>query len=148
METMTGKIPILMYHEIYGSQEYQRLKALTNPAYNTSLSGFRKQMAWLHENKVKTLTINELLPKRMHPREKAICLTFDDGWLGNYLNAFPVLQAYGFKASFFYSDRSYWQTIVYDLGTGQTDADLRHVYPIPWSISQAIGRYGRKRDYL
>jgi hypothetical protein len=82
METMTGKIPILMYHEIYGSQEYQRLKALTNPAYNTSLSGFRKQMAWLHENKV------------------------------------------------------------------QTDADLRHVYPIPWSISQAIGRYGRKRDYL
>lgn len=101
METMTGKIPILMYYEIYRSQEYQRLKALTNPAYNTELSDFRKQMAWLHKNKVKTLTVDELLSKRSPTTEKAICLTFDDGWVGNYLYAYPILQEHGFKATFF-----------------------------------------------
>ncbi len=32
--------------------------------------------------------------------QKLVCLTFDDGWQNQYDNALPVLQQYGFKATF------------------------------------------------
>ena len=32
--------------------------------------------------------------------QKLVCLTFDDGWKNQYDNALPVLQQYGFKATF------------------------------------------------
>ena len=90
-----------MYHEIYRPEERQHLRDLTNPAYNTALSVFCRQMAWLHENDIDTLTIDDLFSKKPEPEEKVICLTFDDGWLGNYLHAYPILQEHGLKATFF-----------------------------------------------
>jgi peptidoglycan/xylan/chitin deacetylase (PgdA/CDA1 family) len=95
------KIPILMYHEFYRPEDRDRLRGLTNPAYNTEIDVFRKQMAWLFANKVKTLTMDDLLSQKSLPEERAICLTFDDGWLGNYLYAYPILMEHGFKATFF-----------------------------------------------
>ena len=95
------KIPILMYHEIYGPDEQGDLRGLTNPAYNTEWSRFRSQMGWVRSAGIRTLTIDELVSDFVLPREKTICLTFDDGWLGNYTNAYPILRGYGFKATFF-----------------------------------------------
>ena len=90
-----------MYHEIYRPEERQHLRGLTNPAYNIKINVFRKQMAWLYSNDFKTVTIYELISKNSHPEDKAVCLTFDDGWLGNYLYAYPILMEHGFKATFF-----------------------------------------------
>jgi len=90
-----------MYHEVYRPEEYKHLRKLTNPAYNTALSVFCRQMAWLHENDIDTLTIDDLFSKKSEPEEKVICLTFDDGWLGNYIHAYPILQEHSFKATFF-----------------------------------------------
>jgi peptidoglycan/xylan/chitin deacetylase (PgdA/CDA1 family) len=101
MSERDKKIPILIYHEIYQPEELQRLKGLTNPAYNTRIDVFHRQMAWLFANNIKTLTIDDLLIQKSPPGERAICLTFDDGWLGNYLHAYPVLKEYEFKATFF-----------------------------------------------
>lgn len=98
---MTKKIPILMYHEIYRPENRQQLRGLTNPAYNTELNVFRNQMSWLRSNNIKTLTIDELISQKLSPNEQSICLTFDDGWLGNYLYAYPVLKEFGFRATFF-----------------------------------------------
>lgn len=99
---MTKKVPILMYHEIYKLVERDRLRGLTNPAYNTEINVFRKQMAYLYAKRIKSLTIDELfLEGSSHRGEEAICLTFDDGWRGNYLHAYPVLQEHGLKATFF-----------------------------------------------
>jgi peptidoglycan/xylan/chitin deacetylase (PgdA/CDA1 family) len=99
---MTKKIPILMYHEIYRPEERDRLRGLTNPVYNTEINVFQKQMAYLYAKRMKTLTIDELfLKESSSPGEGAVCLTFDDGWRGNYLHAYPVLQEYGLKATFF-----------------------------------------------
>jgi len=91
-----------MYHEIYRPEERDRLKGLTNPVYNTEINVFQKQMAYLYAKRMKTLTIDELfLKESSSQREGAVCLTFDDGWRGNYLHAYPVLQEYGLKATFF-----------------------------------------------
>jgi len=91
-----------MYHEIYRPEERDRLKGLTNPVYNTGINVFQKQMAYLYDKRMKTLTIDELFLKESSSAgEGAVCLTFDDGWRGNYLHAYPVLQEYGLKATFF-----------------------------------------------
>ena len=101
MSERDKKIPILMYHEIYRPEERDRLRGLTNPAYNTDINVFRRQMAWLFAYNVKTLTIDDLLSQKSPTEKRTICLTFDDGWLGNYLHAYPILQEYGLKATFF-----------------------------------------------
>jgi peptidoglycan/xylan/chitin deacetylase (PgdA/CDA1 family) len=102
MSERDKKIPILMYHEIYRPEERDRLRGLTNPVYNTEINVFKKQMAYLYAKRMKTLTIDELfLKESSSQREGAVCLTFDDGWRGNYLHAYPVLQEYGLKATFF-----------------------------------------------
>jgi len=101
MSERDKKIPILMYHEIYRPEERDRLRGLTNPAYNTELKVFRNQIFWLQSNNIKTITIDKLLSQKPKKEEKVVCLTFDDGWLGNYLYAYPILKEYEFKATFF-----------------------------------------------
>ena len=91
-----------MYHEIYCPEDRDRLRGLTNPGYNTEVNVFRKQMAYLNAKRIKTLTIDELFFKESFDQgETTICLTFDDGWRGNYLYGYPILQEYGLKATFF-----------------------------------------------
>ena len=94
-------LPILMYHEIYRPEDRRRLQGLTNPAYNLQLNAFERQIAWLAQNRIKTLTIEDLVPGKALNDGQAVCLTFDDGWKGNYLHAFPVLLKQGFRATFF-----------------------------------------------
>jgi peptidoglycan/xylan/chitin deacetylase (PgdA/CDA1 family) len=101
MSERDKKIPILMYHEIYRPEERDRLRGLTNPAYNTELKVFRNQISWLQSNNIKTLTIDEFSLHKSKTKDKSICLTFDDGWLGNYLYVYPILREYGFNGTFF-----------------------------------------------
>ena len=96
-----GNIPILMYHEIYGPGERLRLKGLTNPAYNLQADAFERQMAWLVENGIKALTIEDLVSGKPVNDGPAVCLTFDDGWKGNSLHAGPALARHGLRATFF-----------------------------------------------
>ena len=98
LKLYTPKIPILMYHEIYRPEERDRLRGLTNPVYNTELNYFRGQMAWLRANNIKTLTIDELVSQKLSPNEQSICLTFDDGWLGNYLMSIRFCESMGSRA--------------------------------------------------
>lgn len=62
------------------------------------------QMAWLAENDYTPVTLKDLL---YHLRlgwplpEKPVVLTFDDGYVDAYENAFPILLKYGFVGTFF-----------------------------------------------
>ena len=65
---------------------------------------FEKQMEHLSKSGYKTLTLDELLSYingDLIPKQKAVAVTFDDGWLDNYIYAFPVIEKYRIHASIF-----------------------------------------------
>ncbi len=97
----TLRVPILMYH-------YVSVPPEDADKYRLDLSvlpeAFQAQMAYLAENGYTTIDLYDLslaiVNKRSLPA-KPVIITLDDGYLDNYENAFPVLQAYGQKATFF-----------------------------------------------
>lgn len=86
-------LPVLMYHHVSPS-----------PGLVTcSPENFRSQMAWLAAKGWKTLSAEEFaaaIDSGNIPR-KSVFITFDDGYLDNWVHAHPVLQEFGLKASLF-----------------------------------------------
>lgn len=65
---------------------------------------FEKQMEFLHNSGYRTLKADELAvfaKGDLVLEEKAVLVTFDDGWLDNYIYAFPVLKKYNINAVIF-----------------------------------------------
>jgi peptidoglycan/xylan/chitin deacetylase (PgdA/CDA1 family) len=88
-------IPIVMYHSI-GFEK-------GNTARVTK-ENFKEQMKYLKDNGYVTLTLNEaydfFIDNKLVP-EKSIVLTFDDGYVDNYVEALPILKEFEFKATIF-----------------------------------------------
>ncbi|MFC7394627.1 polysaccharide deacetylase family protein [Scopulibacillus cellulosilyticus] len=92
-------IPILMYHSI----------STGNNSLYVPKDQFREQMTWLKDNGYYTLSPEEaydVLTQGKKPRKKIILVTFDDGYLDNFTNAYPILRKYGMKATIFMIGRS------------------------------------------
>lgn len=93
-------IPVLMYHSI-------EREVLPNGQLNelrVPKEAFREQMKYLKDNGFTTLTIEEtykFLATNEGVPEKSIVLTFDDGYVDNYTNAYPILKEFGFNATVF-----------------------------------------------
>ena len=65
---------------------------------------FEGQLAYLREQNFTSISLPDLtyhLTGLEPLPEKPVILTFDDGYADNYTNAFPLLQKYGFTATFF-----------------------------------------------
>jgi len=92
-------LPILMYHKVGIPPRESRLKSLW-----VSPSDFEKQMDYLTVRGYTTLTFRDLHLCMQEGRafpEKAVTITFDDGYANNYESAYPVLLRKGMKAVFF-----------------------------------------------
>ncbi len=90
----TVKLPVLMYHCVD-----EDVDDLTITEEN-----FRKQLEIMKENGFTPVSLAELVDYVDNGEalpEKPVCITFDDGYTDNYLNAFPALKEYGFKATIF-----------------------------------------------
>lgn len=88
-------VPVLMYHHI-------------NPHAGDTVTVtpevFAAQMTFLRDEGYQTLSADELMDSiqgRVCSTAKKVAITFDDGWLDNYLYALPLLTEYRFKATFF-----------------------------------------------
>ncbi|GKU26266.1 polysaccharide deacetylase family protein [Clostridium folliculivorans] len=88
-------LPILCYHDI-------------NSAKGTDLvldpAKFKEQMKYLKDNGYFPITLDELYSYFKDNKgipEKSIVITFDDGYVGTYTYAFPILKEFGFKATIF-----------------------------------------------
>ena len=87
-------VPVLMYHHISPRHDVHTVHPAT----------FRAQLEWLVSNGYKTISASEfeMIKKGVFiPDFKPILLTFDDGWLDNYIYALPILKEYQSKSVFF-----------------------------------------------
>ncbi len=88
-------IPVLMYHSI----GYEKGNTVRLPKEK-----FKAQMKYLKDKGYVTLSLDQaydfFVSNKSVP-EKALVLTFDDGYLDNYVEAFPILKELDFKATIF-----------------------------------------------
>lgn len=87
-------IPVLMYHHV-------------NPVgsfINVKPTNFDRQMKFLKNLGYQTINTRdylEIIKEKIKIPKKTVMITFDDGWLDNWLYAYPILKKYGLKAVIF-----------------------------------------------
>lgn len=92
---MVEAVPILTYHHV---------NPRPGDMVTVTPEHFEAQMAFLAGAGYQTLFIGELLDwmaEKTILEQKAVVLTFDDGYLDNYRHAYPVLKKFGLKATIF-----------------------------------------------
>lgn len=88
------KILVLNYHQVDNK---------SNPL-SISPANFDTQMKFLAESGCITITPDELyagLNGEIELPPKPVLITFDDGYIDNYTNAFPILKKYNLRATIF-----------------------------------------------
>jgi peptidoglycan/xylan/chitin deacetylase (PgdA/CDA1 family) len=92
---------ILLYHEVTDFPERGKQVRRMSPVDSLLTKQFEGQMALLSDRaNTKVVTIDELFVEAKDRTQKVV-LTFDDGFIGNYLFALSTLEKYGYKATFF-----------------------------------------------
>lgn len=87
-------LPIIMYHEV---KTYKTGKDVIMPWE------FESDLKFLKENGYTTITMSDLIGYVYHDAslpEKPIILSFDDGYLNNYVYVLPLLKKYDMKIVF------------------------------------------------
>lgn len=92
-------VPVLMYHEFVTQEDLD--SGIAFDEYAIYYHEFEHDLQWLQQNGYTTITVRELaqyLNGQGEMPENPVILTIDDGKLGVYKNAFPLLQKYNMKA--------------------------------------------------
>lgn len=127
-------VPILMYHQVtpHGWPSFAK--------YTVTPAAFEAQMAWLAKARYKTIQMDQLLAYHAGHATlpaRSVMITFDDGFQDCVNYAVPILQAYGFTATFFLvaglvGKRSRW--LVPHIGTEFALAD--------WTAARQLEKAG------
>ncbi len=94
---------VLAYHQIRDVEYSDDYKTRL---FITSTEIFEKEMKYLYDNGYTSISftdyINYLKDKTKNPiPKKSVIISFDDGYITQYTNAFPILKKYNLKATFF-----------------------------------------------
>ncbi len=107
-----GGVPVLMYHHVT-----DRLNGTPLPKLRVSPAAFARQLDHLLGRGYRTVTLGELV--RGHRPPGAVVLTFDDGYLDFYYEAWPLLRERGMTATVFLVTGCLDGLNRWDLGKGE-----------------------------
>ena len=91
----TKKLPVLLYHHISENVENDMI---------VSPKTFEEHMKAVADNGYTAVTADDIInyiKKGKDLPEKAVMITFDDGYMSNYEYAYPILEKYGLKGTIF-----------------------------------------------
>ena len=101
---MSDRLYISMYHYTRDLKHsrYPEIKGLDAPL-------FRKQLEFFKENfnVVRMEDVMAAVKGQQELPDKALLLTFDDGYADNYTCALPLLEEFGFQGSFFIPGKTF-----------------------------------------
>lgn len=89
----TNDVYILMYHYIRDAGW-----SYADHILSTSPDIFEEQIQWLIRNKYTFVSLSDLIG-RNHVPERTVALTFDDGYMDFYMEAFPLLKKFKIPAT-------------------------------------------------
>lgn len=98
------KLYIVMYHYVR-NLKYSRFPEIKG----LDLQFFKKQIQFFKEN-FNIITMEDVIASytdNYNLPEKAVLLTFDDGYSDNYLNVFPILKEENIQGSFFIPGKTF-----------------------------------------
>ncbi len=95
VEAAGKEIPALLYHRV----------GYTAGGLTITPERFTADLTQLVKSGYQTISLKQfedyLQDKKVDLPDKPVLITFDDGYLDNYENAFPILQQFSMKATFF-----------------------------------------------
>lgn len=94
MRAQTPAIPVLMYHHVNPQGSFINVRPETFELHMRYLK--KKGFTAIH-----TGEFSDILTGRAAAPRRPVMITFDDGWLDNWVFAFPVLRKYGMRAVIF-----------------------------------------------
>jgi len=95
------RLAVLLYHHVLPAAEN---KSYADNGLVLTQETFAEQMEYLYRNNYHSVTAGELrafLYQNAPLPAKSVMITFDDGYMSNYMFAYPILKQYGFKAVIF-----------------------------------------------
>ena len=136
MRSACTKIPILIYHRVSADGDIDRFSHLLA----IEESRFAAQMRRLVDEGFETLTVSDFLAVRNGSAgmpERAVSISFDDGYENTYVHALPILQRYGLKATFFIisglvgtKDYLNWNQLLEMKAAGMNIESHTHTHPV------------------
>src|SRR3982751_1502113 len=139
---------ILAYHRVL--DEDRAAFPFDEAVISATTANFRRQMEFVRHN-FNVISFKQLAEfeseKRQWP-ERALIITFDDGYRDNYVNAFPVLREMGFSATVFLAvghigaaKLFWWDFIAYCFKqTPKSSVTFPRFHPEPLSLADAGAR--------
>ena len=92
-------VPVIMYHTIGQPNREWRYSHLTCP-YNL----FESQLKWLKNKQFHSISLKQLyeyMNEGIKIPDNSVVLTFDDGYLDNWVFAYPLLKKYGYTGTIY-----------------------------------------------
>ncbi len=128
---------ILLYHHVASD---------TPPSTSLSPKDFRAHLQYLRDNDFTVIGLDQMLEglrDRQQLPERAVAITFDDGYSSIYSTAFPMLQEFGFPFTLFLStepiDRAQANYMNWDQVREMADAGVliaNHMVDHPYMLAR------------
>lgn len=94
-----ARAPVLVYHSVSDDRSWMENTRLSIPP-----GVFERQLKYLADNGYKSVPLHEVVAHNAGERaleNKTLALTFDDGFLDNWVAVYPLLKKHGFEGTVF-----------------------------------------------